>query len=451
MKTQLHELTIAAAAELIRNRRLSPVELTQSLLQRIDRFDARVNAFITLTAELALEQAREAEGEIGCSRWRGPLHGIPYGLKDIFNTAGIVTTGHSRVGAQHVPSEDATVTAKLKAAGAVLMGKLATYQFTHGGPSFDPPWPPARNPWNTEHDAGGSSSGSAAAVAAGFVFGAMGSDTGGSVRIPASFCGLVGLRPTFGLVSRHGVIPNSFSFDHCGPLAWTADDCAIMLQAIAGFDPADPSSVDESLPDYRRALGRDLRGVRIGVLRHFWEEDIRVSNEVCVAMEEAIGVLRGLGARIEDARLRPLQDYYDVKNVITKSEVFCVHQRDLGERAMEFGPDFLGTTLGGSLFQSIDYVQAQRERTRMMEEMNGLYRRFDVLLAANAGPAPKLAWKSPVEFWQARSAPGSMCIPFSITGGPALSVCNGFARSGLPLGMQIAGRPFDESIVLRVG
>ena len=448
---ELHDLSIAQAAARMREGELSPVELVEALLARIEHFDPGVNAFITLTAELALAQARAAEAEMTRGDWRGPLHGIPYGLKDIYNTAGIATTGHSRIAEHHVPTADSTVAAKLKAAGAVLMGKLATYQFTHGGPSFDPPWPPARNPWNTQHDAGGSSTGSAAAVAAGFVPGAMGSDTGGSVRIPASFCGVAGLKPTFGLISRSGVIPNSFSFDHCGPLAWAVEDCALLLQVVAGYDAADPFSADQPIPDYHGALGSDLKGVRVGVLRHFWEEDIPMSPEVSTAMEQAIAVLRSLGARIEDARLRPLQDYYDVKNIITKSEVFCVHQRDLGQRAADFGPDFLGTTLGGSLFQAIDYVQAQRERSIMLEEINAIYRRFDVLLTANVGPAPKLVRKPPLELWQARIAPASMCIPFNIGGGPALSVYNGFTSTGLPLAMQIAGRPFDECTVLRAG
>lgn len=449
--TELHELTIAEAADLIRARRLSPVDLTRALLERIERLDHHVHAFITVTPELALSQARAAEAEISQDRWRGRLHGIPYGLKDIYSTAGIRTTGHSRVGEHHVPRRDATVTAKLNAAGAVLMGKLATYQFTHGGPSFDPPWPPARNPWNLEHDAGGSSSGSAAAVAASMVPGAMGSDTGGSVRIPASFCGVAGLKPTFGLVSRAGVIPNSFSCDHCGPLARTVEDCAILLQGIAGFDAADPASVDVPLPDYRTALAGDLRGIRIGVLRHFWEEDVYLGDEIPPMMERVIEVFRSLGARIEDARMRPLQYYYDIKNIIIKAEVFSVHQQNLRMCSADFGPDFLGITLGGSLLSAVDYVQAQRERSRILDEMEALYRDFDLLLTANIGPAPRLIRKPPSEFWQVSRAPASICIPFSLSGGPALSVCSGFARNGLPLGIQIAARPFEEALVLRAG
>ncbi len=207
------------------------MELTRSLLERIASLDPQINSFLTVTADVAMTRARLAEQEVTSGRYRGPLHGIPVGLKDIYYTAGIRTTGHSKIGLAHVPSVDATTTKKLADAGAILMGKLATHEFAHGGPCFDLPWPPARNPWNTAHFTGGSSSGSAAAIAAGFVFEALGTDTGGSIRKPASYCGVVGLKPTYGLVSRYGVIPNSFSLDHCGPLAWTVEDCAIVLRA----------------------------------------------------------------------------------------------------------------------------------------------------------------------------------------------------------------------------
>jgi aspartyl-tRNA(Asn)/glutamyl-tRNA(Gln) amidotransferase subunit A len=314
----LHFMTIAEAAKLIGARKLSPVELTQSCLRRIEALDGQINAFITLTGERALAQATRAEAETAAGRYRGPMHGIPFGLKDLYATAGILTTGNSKVCANHVPTEDAAAAAKLYQAGAVLLGKLGASEFAHGGPAFDAPWPPARNPWNPEHITGGSSSGSAAAVAAGFMPGALGSDTGGSVRVPAGMCGTVGLKPTYGLVSRHGVIPYSFSFDHCGPLAWTVEDCAIMLGAIAGYDARDSGSVDRPVPDYRAALEPDLLGVRVGVVWHFWEQDSTVDEQLACAMEHALDVLRRLGARVEDAHMRPLQDYVDVKLVIAR-------------------------------------------------------------------------------------------------------------------------------------
>ncbi len=242
MADELAFLTIAEAARLIEQKRLSPVELTTALIRRTEALDPQLNAYLLLTADRALDQARQAEREIMAGRYRGPMHGIPFGLKDIYSTAGIRTTGHSRICLDTVPSADATTVRKLYEAGAVLTGKLATHEFAHGGPSFDLPWPPARNPWNREHFTGGSSSGSGAAVAAGFVPAALGSDTGGSIRGPAALCGIVGLKPTYGLVSRSGVYANSFSFDHAGPMTWTVEDCAIMLQAIAGHDPNDPAS-----------------------------------------------------------------------------------------------------------------------------------------------------------------------------------------------------------------
>ena len=445
MTAELDFITIAEAARLIAARKLSPVELTKAKLARITAFDSQLNAFITLSAELALQQAQAAEAEIGAGRYRGAMHGIPFGLKDLYATAGILTTGHSKVCIDNVPSENATVTKKLYTAGAVLLGKLATTEFAHGGPSFDAPWPPARNPWNPEHFTGGSSSGSAAAVAAGMVLGAMGSDTGGSVRIPAAFCGTVGLKPTYGLVSRYGVIPNSYTFDHCGPLTWTVEDCAIMLQAIAGHDRRDAGSVRRKIPDFRAALRRDLRGLRVGVVRHFWEEDLKAGAEVSQAMEAALDVLKQLGAKVEDVRMRPLQDYLDVKMTIAESEIFCVHQRELIARPGDFGMHFLAQTLAGCLFEASDYVQAQRERRLMLTEMEPLYQKHDVLVTASSGPAPRLDRYSILNAW---IRPNIHTV-FSVTGGPCVAICNGFSGDDLPLSMQIAGRPFDDATVLR--
>lgn len=257
----LHFLGIAEAGNLIRARKLSPVELTDALLRRIADLDPQINAVITLTAELAREQAKKAEQEIVNGGYRGALHGIPFGLKDIYNTNGILTTGHSKVCINNVPASDATATKALYDAGAVLLGKLATHEFAHGGPSFDLPWPPARNPWHLEHFSGGSSSGSAAALAAGFLPASLGTDTGGSIRGPSSFCGVVGLKPTYGLVSRAGVMPNSFTFDHCGPMARSVEDCALLLQAIAGYDPRDSASIKREIPDYREGLTQKHRGL----------------------------------------------------------------------------------------------------------------------------------------------------------------------------------------------
>lgn len=446
MDAELHTLTIAAAAKLIETRQLSPVDLVDALNARIDSIDPLLDAFITRTAELASQQARKAEAEIAAGGYRGALHGIPFGLKDIYATQGILTSGHSRTAIDNIPAEDASTVTRLYEAGAVLMGKLATHEFAHGGPSFDLPWPPARNPWNRDHFTGGSSSGSGAAVASGMVLGALGSDTGGSIRGPAALCGLVGLKPTYGLVGRTGVMPNSYSFDHCGPLTWTVEDAAIMLQALAGYDARDPASVDVPLPDYRAALTGDVRGFRVGVVRHFYEDDLSATDEVRRALEAAIEVFRGLGAVVEDVKLPPLIDFNDVKILIAESELFSVHRAKLSTVPGDFGTDFLARALPAVMFDSVDYVDAQRRRRQLVDAMQPVYERFDVLLTAAApSPAPRLDAHRSVAFWERPN----LSTPFNVTGAPAMSVCCGFSSTGLPLGMQLAARPFDESTLLR--
>lgn len=293
----------------------------------------------------------------------------------------------------------------------------------------------------------GSSSGAGAAAAAGFVLGALGTDTGGSIRGPASLCGVVGLKPTYGLISRHGVIPSSFSFDACGPMTRTVEDCAILLQAVAGHDAKDQASANRPIPDYRAALNRDIRGLRIGVIRHFWEQDLPANEEVRRAMEATLGILSDLGATLEVVRMRPLQDYYDVSKTILLPEHFEIHRKDLIERPGDFSADYRGTTLAACMFQALDYVEAQRERARMLREVRPLYDKYDVLLTAgNPGPAPKFEAYRTVGYWQRPN----ITAPFSITGGPALVLRNGYSQNGLPLGMQVAGRPFNEQAVLRV-
>jgi aspartyl-tRNA(Asn)/glutamyl-tRNA(Gln) amidotransferase subunit A len=447
MTTELHDLSLVDLAGLIAARKLSPVDLVETLIRRIEQYDPQTHAFITRTFDLARRQAREAEADIVAGGYRGPLHGIPFGLKDIYDTQGILTSGHSRVFIDRVPARDATTTTKLYDAGAVLLGKLATHEMAHAGPSFDLPWPPARNPWHLAHFTGGSSSGSGAAVAAGMVPVALGSDTGGSIRGPASLCGVVGLMPTFGLVSRAGVITNSYTFDHCGPLARTVADCAIVLDALAGYDPRDAGSLQRSIPKYRDALARDLRGLRIGVLRHHWEQDIPASEDVRKAMDAALDVLRRLGAQLEECRVRPLGEYFDVKIIIAESEIFSVHQKNLVARPKDFGADFRSRAFPSVLFTANDYVQATREHRRMMVEMEPLYEKFDAFVTAGMGEAPRISDYRTVSFWQKPS----LLTAWNVTGQPVLALPNGFGRNGLPLGMQIVGRPFGETTILKVG
>jgi aspartyl-tRNA(Asn)/glutamyl-tRNA(Gln) amidotransferase subunit A len=446
LPTELHFLTIAEAARLIERRQLSPVALTQAFLDRITRIDPQLHAYITVTADRALAQARQAEAEILRDDYRGPMHGIPFGLKDIYCTSGILTSCHSRTRDDYVPDFDATTVTKLYQAGGVLLGKLATHEFAHGGPSFDLPWPAARNPWAREHFTGGSSSGSGAAVAAGLAMGALGSDTGGSIRNPAALCGLVGLKPTYGLISRWGVFTNSFSYDHAGPMTWTVEDCAIMLQALAGHDANDPASADRGVPDYSSGLHAGVKGMRIGVLRHLYEDDVPVSPALKAALDRAYDVLRGLGATLEDVRIRSAADYHAVKITGAECELYSVHEPVLRTRLNDFGADFLGRALGALLISGPDYMRASRIRRLMIAEMRPLYARYDALLTAGPGPAARLdAWRT-INFWQRNS----VTTPFNCTGGPALVQCIGFTDQGLPLSMQIVGRPFADATVLRV-
>src|SRR5580704_436306 len=285
--------TIAEAARAIAAKQLSPVELTRACLDRVHKLDGELNVFVHLTEERALADARAAEATIMAKGPNGPLHGIPIGLKDIVDTKGIPTTCQSKLLQDNIPDSDATCAEKLAAAGTVLMGKLTTHEFADGGPSFDLPWPPARNPWNTDHFTAGSSSGTGAAVASGMILCGIGTDTGGSIRGPAALCGIAGLKPTYGLVSRAGVAPAAFSLDHIGPMAWTAEDCAIMLPVLAGHDPADPASATQPVPDYTAQLGSGIKDLQIGVIHHFHETDRKVSEGTQRGINAAVHTFRG--------------------------------------------------------------------------------------------------------------------------------------------------------------
>jgi aspartyl-tRNA(Asn)/glutamyl-tRNA(Gln) amidotransferase subunit A len=439
--------TIAAAAPLLASRRLSSLELTRHCLDRIERHDASLHAFVTSTPERALAAAQRADREIASDHYRGPLHGVPYAVKDVYESRGIRTTGGSRAFMNHVPAADAAAVERLEGAGAVLLGKLATHELTYGGVDHEAGIPPARNPWDTRRDPGGSSSGSAAAVAAGFCLAALGTDTGGSVRLPAGLCGIAGLKPTFGRVSRRGVMQNAWSLDHCGPMAWTAEDCAMLLQAIAGHDPGDPASADVAVPDYSAALQRDLRGIRIGVVSHFFERDAPAGDEARAAVRAALDVLRELGARTCPIELSPLDEYAGPKAVIQRPEIFSVYGEEAGLREAAFGPKFRARIAGGDHIAAIDYVRAQQRRRELTAQMAAAMSDVDALVTCGAyGPAPLL---DDVAAQPLRNQP-EITVPFSLTGYPAISVCAGFSREGLPLALQIAGKPFDEAMVLRI-
>ena len=336
--TELHFLTIHQAGELIRKGELSPVELTRACLERIEQTDDRLHSFILLLADEALRQARVAESEVLRGDYRGPMHGIPFALKDLYDTAGVRTTSGSQVDIDRIPAEDATTTARLKAAGGILLGKLAMHEFALGGPDWTTPFEPPRNPWNPDHITGGSSSGSGSAVASGQCMGALGSCTGGSIRGPASLCGIVGLKPTYGRVSRFGVVTLSWSQDHAGPMTWTVEDTAYMLQAIAGHDPKDPTSSRAPVPDYSLSLKEDIRGVKFGLPRHyFFDPDPSVSPEVVATVETAVTVLQDLGAHVEEVSLPNLEYVRAANSVIMVSEAYAYHEPNLKARPQDFG------------------------------------------------------------------------------------------------------------------
>ncbi|MCC7271708.1 MAG: amidase [Alphaproteobacteria bacterium] len=447
MSLPLHHLTIAEASRRIAARELSPVELTKAVLDRIAAVDGRLNSYVLVTPERAIADARAAEAEIMAGRWRGPLHGIPVGIKDIYATAGIRTTCHSHLLMDNVPTEDAVAVARLGAAGAVLMGKLATHEFAFGGPDWTLPFPPARNPWNTDRFTGGSSSGSGAAVAAGLCLGALGSDTAGSIRTPSAFCGIAGIKPSYGLVSRRGVAPLAWSLDHIGPMAWTAEDAGLMLQAIAGHDPGDPASATVPLPDYAAALDGDVRGLRIGVVRHFHERDDRADADIAAGIDGALRTLAERGAVVEDVTLSPLQDYSAACVLIMNAEALAVHERDLKATPEKYGWIFRDRMTLATFVTAADYVQATRLRRILTAEADAALARCDVLVCAVIwSAAPAIETIPPYGMFRKPMLTG----PFNLTGHPAMSVCTGFSADGMPLAMQIVGRRFDEATVLRV-
>ena len=435
--SDLHWLTVAEAAEAIRARKLSPVELTKALLTRIERLDPKLNVFIRLDAEVALDAAKAAESEIMAGRTRGPLHGLPVAIKDIIDVAGLPTTCHSKILIDNIAKADAVCVSRLRGAGAIVLGKLSTHEFAIGGPSFDLPWPPARNPWNTAHHPGGSSSGSGAGVAAGLFPMALGSDTGGSVRNPASACGIVGLKPTYGLVSRRGVFPLSFTLDHVGPLTRTVTDNTLMLDVVAGHDPLDPGSAAVAYGHYGAGLERGVRGLRIGFVRHFHETDLPAEPEVAAGLENVAGTLRNLGADIRDLQLPTLGEFAAVNRIILQSEAWAIHAPWLRERPGDYGQLARRRLLGGAFISAGDYVQASRRRLEMIAAVEKALQDVDVLLCASAmDPPSRIEDAAETE----RTYPRQARAPFNVTGHPAVAMMAGLSSAGVPLSVQFVGR-----------
>ena len=444
--------TIAEAHRAFAAKTLSPVELVQSCLARIDKLDGTLHAFIRTTPDRALADARASEARWSTGAPLGPLDGIPIGHKDIYETAGIPTTAHSKLLENHVPDTDATVVRRWREAGVSLLGKLGTHEFAFGGPSFDLPWPPVRNPWNPAHFTAGSSSGTAAAVAAGMVLGGTGSDTGGSIRGPSALCGLAGIKPTYGLCSRAGVLPLAYSLDHTGPMAWTVEDCALLLAAMAGPDPRDPAGARNPAPDLLGGLGRGVKGLRIGVARSWFAGDGPVSPATLAAIEGAEATLRDAGATIVDVALPPLADFQACGFVILVVEAYAAHEPWMRTRYNDYGELLRERMALGALISGPDYVQALRFRRELCAEVAAAMSRANggcdlLLTAAAAGEAPLI---DAVPRWATFERP-SYTMPFNVTGQPALTVCAGFGEGGLPVAIQLAGRPFEDATVLAAG
>ncbi len=439
-------LTISEVSQLVHSREVSPVELAQACLDRIEALDGGLNSFVTLTAHIALAQAKAAEAAIARGEDRGPLHGVPIALKDLYATKGVRTTAHSKLLLDWVPDEDATTTRLLREAGSVLLGKLAMHEFAFGTPGFDTPFPPARNPWDVERAPGGSSSGSGVALAAGLCYGALGSDTGGSIRSPASLCGIAGLKPTYGRISRHGVVPLSWSLDHAGPMARSVRDCALLLQAISGHDPKDAASARVPVPDFSAALDQGVRGLRIGVPRDWLAEGDGTDAEVLTAFDAALVELEKLGARIVDVDSRPFMDARPVNTVILVAEAYAYHETDLRARPQDYSAGVRDRVREGAFISAADYLQAQRARSVIVASVGAILRNVD-LIASPA--APRAATRFDEFDPEAMYRRPSFTNPFNATGLPAISVPCGFSPTGLPIGLQLAGRAFDEATVLR--
>lgn len=445
-------MTITEAASKLRSRRLSSLELTTAAVARIERTNPSLNAFITITAERALDQARQADTELAAGRDCGPLHGIPIAVKDLFLTRGIRTTGGSRLYENFVPGHDAAVVERLEAAGAVMLGKLNMHELAYGITSANPHFGPVRNPWNVAHSPGGSSGGSGAAVAADLVFAAMGSDTGGSIRIPASFCGTVGLKPTYGRVSRYGALPLGYSLDHMGPLTRTVRDAAILLNAIAGFDRRDETTSRRPVIDYIPEDACSIRGVRIGVPENFYFE--RLDADVESSVRSSIARAESLGAVVNPIRVPDIAALNAVARVILLAEASAVMDPRLEERE-NFGPDVLALLDQGRLVPATDYINAQRLRRRIQGEFRKLWSDVDCLVTPTTpNTAPAIGDKT-VRLGGAdedvRLATTRLVRGINALGLPALSMPCGLSGSGLPIGIQIVGPAFQEALLLRIG
>jgi aspartyl-tRNA(Asn)/glutamyl-tRNA(Gln) amidotransferase subunit A len=450
----LHWASMADLGRLIATKQVSPVEVVRAHLDRIAAVDSKLRAFITVCADSALESARAAEADLMAGRVVGRLHGVPWAPKDLYATRGVRTTGGSKILADSVPSEDSTVVARLARAGAILLGKLNMHEFAYGPEGLNAHYGDARNPWSADAHriTGGSSSGSGAAVAAGLAPGSLGSDTGGSIRIPASLCGITGLKPTYGRVSRAGVLPLAWSMDHVGPMTRSARDCALMLSVIAGYDPADPTTSVLPVPDYGAALTGDVKGLRVGLLRaHFTDP---AAADVRAAVEATAKQLEQAGAVVDEVNLTQMTHVATGSAAIVASEALAYHAPWMRSRPQDYQPDVRERLRLGAFVNGAHYVRAQQIRALVTREVDEALARRDVLLApATPLVAPVLGEREaalgdgPSDV---RAALLRCTRPFNFSGHPACAAPCGFTPGGLPIGLQVVGRPFDEATVLRV-
>jgi aspartyl-tRNA(Asn)/glutamyl-tRNA(Gln) amidotransferase subunit A len=450
--SELCYLSLRSLGTLMQRRELSPVEATETVLDRVEKFDRQLNSFITPLRDQAMAQARAAEREILDGHYRGPLHGVPIAAKDLYYTKGIRTTAGSKILSDFIPTYDATVIARLQDAGAILIGKLNMHEFARGATNSSSLIGGCYNPWDTLRVTGGSSGGSGAALAAGLCYGALGSDTGGSIRIPAAFCGVVGLKPTYGRVSRHGVFPLSWSLDHVGPMTRTVADAALMLQVIAGHDRHDLTTRTAIVPDYMASLTGDIEGARLGIPQEFYFEQL--DAEVADSVRAAVQTLERAGARVEEVSL-PLSKYAAAAGrIISLTESAEIHEKFLKTRFADYSADVRAGFLVGQLILGKHYIKAQRLRSLIRQEMAAVLRRVDALVTPTVPIAAPRIGQTTVEVGPERVetmwALSRLTRPANLTGFPAISVPCGFTQGGLPIGLQLTGRPFAEATILQI-
>lgn len=438
------DLTLAAASRALHSREISSRELTDFYLTRIASLNPTLNAFITVTGDEARAEGKRADDELAHGTDRGALHGIPLALKDLFDTRSIRTTAGSKILRDRVPDEDAAVTARLREAGAVLLGKLNMHEWAFGVTNDNPHFGRTRNPWDPERIPGGSSGGSAAAVAARLCLGTMGSDTGGSIRLPSALCGVTGLKPTFGRVSLHGVIPLSWSMDHAGPLAQTAEDCAVLLQSTAGYDPLDPASVDAGVPDYRSALDQTLDGVRIAVPSGYFAAE--VDAEILSAVQEAARLLEARGAKITRKELTFGGEMFLTNRAVLNAEAAAFHAGHMKNQPNDIGADVLTRLRTGEAISTADYVRARRRQLELRRALEIYFSDVDLLATPTTRVVAPRFGSDAVAMSQHLTP---FTAPFNLAGFPAVSLPCGFNHEGLPIGLQLVARPWAEALLLQ--